>query len=54
MGLAKELRNRREVKTREVLVPAWGDESGSATEEAPQLLKQYHCRRYGRFDLYES
>lgn len=28
MGLAKELRNRREVKTREVLVPAWGDESG--------------------------
>lgn len=28
MGLAKELRKRREVKAREVVVPAWGDDSG--------------------------
>lgn len=29
MGLAKELRKRREVKVREVVVPEWGDESGA-------------------------
>ena len=29
MGLAKELRKRREVKAREVVVPAWGDDSGA-------------------------
>ena len=29
MGLAKELRSRRKVQAREVLVPAWGDESGA-------------------------
>lgn len=29
MGLAKELRTRREVKAREVEVPEWGDDSGS-------------------------
>lgn len=28
MGLAKELRTRRKVQTREVVVPKWGDESG--------------------------
>ena len=28
MGLAKELRSRRKVEAREVVVPAWGDESG--------------------------
>ena len=28
MGLAKELRTRRKVQTREVVVPEWGDESG--------------------------
>jgi|TARA_R110000744_G_scaffold152542_1_gene266663 hypothetical protein len=28
MGLAKELRNRRKVEAREVVVPEWGDESG--------------------------
>ena len=27
MGLAKELRTRRKVQTREVVVPEWGDES---------------------------
>jgi hypothetical protein len=29
MGLAKELRSRRKLQAREVLVPAWGDESGA-------------------------
>lgn len=29
MGLAKELRTRREVKVREVDVPEWGDDSGA-------------------------
>jgi hypothetical protein len=29
MGLAKELRKRREVKAREVVVPEWGDDSGA-------------------------
>lgn len=28
MGLAKDLRTRRKVETREVVVPEWGDESG--------------------------
>ena len=28
MGLAKELRSRREVKAREVVVTEWGDEAG--------------------------
>lgn len=28
MGLAKELRTRRKVSVREVVVPQWGDESG--------------------------
>ena len=28
MGLAKELRQRREVRVREVTVPAWGDKDG--------------------------
>lgn len=30
MGLAKELRNRRSVKAREVVVSAWADEAGEA------------------------
>ena len=42
MGLAKELRNRREVKAREVLVPAWGDDSGD--------FKLY-CRAITCYDL---
>lgn len=42
MGLAKELRNRREVKAREVVVPAWGDESGD--------FKLY-CRAITCYDL---
>ena len=29
MGLAKELRGRRKLEAREVLVPAWADESGA-------------------------
>jgi hypothetical protein len=28
MGLAKELRNRRNLKVREIVVPEWGDDSG--------------------------
>ena len=28
MGLAKELRSRRKLEAREVIVPEWGDESG--------------------------
>jgi hypothetical protein len=42
MGLAKELRNRRKVKAREVLVPEWGDESGA--------FKLY-CRSITCYDL---
>jgi hypothetical protein len=42
MGLAKELRNRREVKAREVSVPAWGDDSGA--------FKLY-CRAITCYDL---
>lgn len=42
MGLAKELRNRRSINTREVLVPEWGDESGA--------FKLY-CRPITCFDL---
>ena len=44
MGLAKELRARRKLEAREVLVPAWGDESGA--------FKLYWCN--GRFDCNES
>ncbi len=29
MGLAKELRQRRNIKAKEVIVPEWGDESGA-------------------------
>ena len=42
MGLAKELRNRREVRAREVLVPEWGDDSGE--------FKMY-CRPITCYDL---
>jgi len=42
MGLAKELRNRRSINTREVLVPEWGDESGA--------FKLY-CRPITCYDL---
>jgi|TARA_R110000850_G_scaffold198489_1_gene324732 hypothetical protein len=42
MGLAKELRNRRKVKAREVLVPKWGDEAGA--------FKLY-CRSITCYDL---
>ena len=42
MGLAKELRSRRKVEAREVLVPAWGDESGA--------FKLY-CRSITCYDL---
>lgn len=42
MGLAKELRNRRKIEAREVLVPAWGDESGA--------FKMY-CRPITCYDL---
>jgi len=42
MGLAKELRGRRTVEAREVLVPAWGDESGA--------FKLY-CRSITCYDL---
>jgi len=42
MGLAKELRNRRKVKAREVVVPKWGDESGA--------FKLY-CRSITCYDL---
>ena len=42
MGLAKELRGRRKVEAREVLVPAWGDESGA--------FKLY-CRPITCYDL---
>ena len=42
MGLAKELRARRKVEAREVLVPEWGDESGA--------FKLY-CRSITCYDL---
>ena len=42
MGLAKELRTRREVKVREVDVPEWGDDSGA--------FKLY-CRSITCYDL---
>jgi hypothetical protein len=42
MGLAKELRGRRTVEAREVIVPAWGDESGA--------FKLY-CRPITCYDL---
>jgi len=42
MGLAKELRSRRKVEAREVVVPAWGDESGP--------FKLY-CRSITCYDL---
>lgn len=42
MGLAKELRKRRNVKIREVEVPEWGDESGA--------FKLY-CRPISCYDL---
>ena len=42
MGLAKELRKRRKVQVREVVVPAWGDESGD--------FKLY-CRPITCYDL---
>jgi hypothetical protein len=42
MGLAKELRGRRKVEAREVLVPAWGDDSGA--------FKLY-CRPITCYDL---
>ena len=42
MGLAKDLRSRRKLQAREVLVPAWGDESGA--------FKLY-CRSITCYDL---
>jgi hypothetical protein len=42
MGLAKDLRNRRKVEAREVLVPEWGDDSGA--------FKLY-CRAITCYDL---
>lgn len=42
MGLAKELRSRRKIQAREVVVPAWGDESGA--------FKLY-CRSITCYDL---
>jgi hypothetical protein len=42
MGLARELRNKRKLKAREVLVPEWGDESGA--------FKLY-CRSITCYDL---
>ena len=42
MGLAKELRGRRKLSAREVLVPEWGDESGA--------FKLY-CRSITCYDL---
>ncbi len=45
MGLAKELRNRRELVRREVIVPAWSDADG-------QPFKMY-CRAITCYDLNE-
>ena len=42
MGMAKQLRERREVKTRAVVVPEWGDETGD--------FKLY-CKPITCFDL---
>ena len=42
MGLAKDLRSRRTVEAREVLVPAWGDDAGD--------FKMY-CRPITCYDL---
>lgn len=42
MGLAKDLRNRRKVEAREVIVPEWGDDSGA--------FKLY-CRAITCYDL---
>lgn len=42
MGMAKQLRERRELKTREVIVSEWGDESGD--------FKLY-CKPITCFDL---
>ena len=42
MGLAKELRNKRKINAREVIVPAWGDDSGA--------FKMY-CRPITCYDL---
>ena len=50
MGLAKELRNRRKLQAREVLVPEWGDESGAfklycrsiTCYDLDQLQKKHH------------
>jgi hypothetical protein len=42
MGLAKELRSRRKIQAREVVVPAWSDESGA--------FKLY-CRTITCYDL---
>jgi len=42
MGLAKGLRNRRKINAREVIVPAWGDDSGA--------FKMY-CRPITCYDL---
>ena len=42
MGLAKELRNKRKQPAREVIVPAWGDETGA--------FKLY-CRSITCYDL---
>jgi len=42
MGLARELRNRRKINAREVIVPAWGDDSGA--------FKMY-CRPITCYDL---
>jgi len=42
MGLAKELRSRRKIQAREVLVPEWGDDSGA--------FKLY-CRSITCYDL---
>jgi len=42
MGLAKELRSRRTIEARKILVPAWGDDSGA--------FKMY-CRPITCYDL---
>ena len=42
MGLAKELRSRRKLEAREVIVPEWGDDSGA--------FKLY-CRSITCYDL---
>ena len=66
MGLAKELRNRRKLEAREVLVNEWGDESGpfklycrsitcyDLDKLQKKLFKQYDYQRNGRPYLYEG